>query len=175
METLIRGGWTPPRELGEVLGEVFVRYWTARGRPLGDVNLANVLCSVATREVAIIDPGLPSPEFELPGEPGAFYPSSRDLGCLLHQVLSTNVLLTVWRRTAAATRLAFVRELIHGRLRATPDAAALADEVGRCAAAHLNRVCGGSLLERAWRRAVRGIAHRALVSEIDRMGKVATC
>ena len=122
IDRLLQRGWTPPPELSAALAEVFRQSWRSSGRPLGDVNLSNLMCSPEMRQLAIVDPGLPDEVFELHGERRQFYPASRDLGCLLHQVLSTNVLLGLGRRSSAVARLAFVRQVIRRacRRRTTP-------------------------------------------------------
>jgi len=175
IDTLIQDGWVPPPELGAALAEVFQRYWQTSGRPLGDVNLTNLMCSPETRQLAIIDPGLPSDVFELCDEDRRFYPASRDLGCLVHQVLSTNVSLHLKRRASVAARLEFVRHLIRICVRAEQDAPGFVAEIGACAAAHLARVSGGGVLQSAWRRAVRGVAQRALAEELVLLRRAATC
>jgi hypothetical protein len=175
LDALIQRGWTPPWELSAALAEVFQRYWRRSGRPLGDVNLTNLICSPEIRQLAIVDPGLPSDAFELRGETRRFYPASRDLGCLLHQVLSTNVLLALSRRASAVARLGFVREVIRACTSPGDDANAFVDEIGSCAAAHLSRVSGGGVLQSAWRLAVRGVAQRALQAEVTSMRKCPPC
>lgn len=175
IDALIQSGWTPPWELSASLAEVFRRYWRRSGRPLGDVNLSNLICSPDMRQLAIVDPGLPSDAFELHGERRQFYPASRDLGCLLHQVLSTNVLLGLSRRASAVARLDFVRQVIGACTSPGDDADGFVDEIGRCAAAHLARVSGGGVLQSAWRLAVRGVAQRALHAEVNSMRKCTPC
>ena len=90
-------------------------------------------------------------------------------------MLSTNVLLGLGRRSSAVARLAFVRQVIRACMSPEDDADAFINEIGRCAAAHLARVSGGSVLRRAWRVAVRGIAQRALLEEVTLMGKQSSC
>jgi hypothetical protein len=175
IDTLIQDGWSPPADVAVALAEVFQRYWSSSGRPLGDVNLTNLMCSPETRQLGIIDPGLPSDAFELHGAPRRFYPASRDLGCLVHQVLSTNVSLYVKRRAGAADRLAFVRRLIRICIAAEKDAQAFVGEIGACAAAHLARVTGGGLVQSVWRRAVRGVAQRALSAELELLREESAC
>ena len=175
IDTLIQDGWIPPAELGSALAEVFRRYWQSSGRPLGDVNLTNLMCSPETRQLGIIDPGLPSDAFELRGQARRFYPASRDLGCLVHQVLSTNVSLHFKRRTGAADRLAFVRQVIRICVATEQDAQAFVAEIGACAAAHLARVSGGGVFQSVWRRAVRGIAQRALSDELLLLKEAPPC
>jgi hypothetical protein len=175
IDTLIQSGWIPPWELSAALAEVFQRYWGHCGRPLGDVNLKNLMCSPEMHQLAIVDPGLPSDEFELRGERRRYYPASRDLGCLLHEVLSTNVLLGLSRRSSAAARLGFVREVIRACMSPDEDVDAFVDEIGSCAAAHLARVGGGGVLLSAWRVAVRGVARRTLRAEVTAMRKCSPC
>jgi hypothetical protein len=175
IDRLIQRGWTPPKELSAALAEVFQRYWRSSGRPLGDVNLSNLMCSPKMRQLAIVDPGLPNEVFELHSECRQFYPASRDLGCLLHEVLSTNVLLGLSRRSSAIARLVFVRQVIRACMLPEDDAHAFVNEIGRCAAAHLARVGGGGVLHRAWRVAVRGVAQRALLAEITALRRCLPC
>jgi hypothetical protein len=175
IDTLIQDGWVPPADLGAALAEVFRQYWQSSGRPLGDVNLSNLMCSPDTRQLGIIDPGLPSDAFELRGQARRFYPASRDLGCLVHQVLSTNVSLHLTRRTSAADRLDFVRHVIRLCVATEQDAQAFVAEIGACAAAHLARVSGGGLFQSVWRLAVRGIAQRALSEELLLLSEAPSC
>ena len=175
LDALIRKGWNPPIQVAVAFAEIFGRYWRSSGRPLGDVNLENLLCAPATRELAIVDPGLPNDLFELREATRHFYPASRDLGCLLHQVLSTNVSLHVVRRGDAAMRLAFVREVIGASIAGRDDRDAFLEEIGECAAAHLARVKGGGVLRSAWRLAVRQAAGRALPAQVTLMRKGASC
>lgn len=169
LDELLQRGWAAPAELVAALAEVLRRYWEATGRPLGDVNLSNLLCSPERRRLAIIDPGAPSEFYELAGQPRLFFPASRDLGCLLHQVLTTNVLLGLTRRRALSARVAFVERLIGDCVTGLPDAGALIEEIGECAGAHLSNVSGGNVVRRSWRAAVRGSARRALRSALQQM------
>jgi hypothetical protein len=169
LDTLLQRGWAAPAELASVLAEVLRRYWQTTGRPLGDVNLSNLLCSPQRRRLAIVDPGLPNEFYELAGQPRVFFPASRDLGCLLHQVLTTNVLLGLTRRRALSARMTFVERLINECVTGMLDRHAVLEEIGACAAAHLSRVSGGNVVQRSWRATVRGTASRALKSSLQQM------
>jgi hypothetical protein len=165
LDTLFRRGWVPPPEFGAALAGICRRYWEHAGRPLGDVNLENFLCDPEPRRLSIVDPGLPDPGFELPHQPRRFYPASRDLGCLLHQVLSTNVSLRLGRSNLADVRLALVRSVIEAAMAGAAPRDAFLAEVIDCAAAHLARVRGGGVVQKAWRVTVRLLAKRALPAQ----------
>ena len=175
LDALIQSGWVPPSEISAVFAEVFQRYWRSCGQQLGDVNLRNLLCDPESRQLAIVDPGLPDGVLELPEARGRFHPASHDLGCLLHEVLSTNVLLGVVHGTRIETRLAFTRSVIEACVSACEQRTAFIDAIADCATAYLGRVSGGSAVHSVWRSAVRRLAQRALVREIERLKQQVAC
>jgi hypothetical protein len=175
IDILIDRGWLPPLQISLVLAEVFERYWRNVRRPIGDLNLSNLMCDPPSRRLAIVDPGLPNRTFELETEQRTFYPASRDLGCLLHQVASTNVRRSVTRPQTTKVRLAFVRSVIEACVSRSPKRDAFVEEIGDCATAHLSYVTGGPLGHRAWRAIVRRLAQQTVLNEMETLRIPAQC
>lgn len=175
IDDLIQRGWVPPAEVSAVFAEVFQRYWRSCGHPLGDVNLKNLLCDPESRQLAIVDPGTPGGIPEQTEGRFQFAPASLDLGCLLHEVLSTNVLLGFVGRAKVRTRLGFTRSVIETCMLDFDNPLAFVEETAQCAAAFLRRVSGGSAIRSRWRMAVRRRAHHALIKEVELLRRRTPC
>ena len=146
------------------------RYWGA-GQSHGDLNVDNIILDAAAREIAFVDPLLPSLDLPCCIDTSGCSAASIDLACLLFSAATGGKRDFVTpgvrtRKLMFAERV--LREFVE-TIMEREDRRRLLGEIGRCTRLHLGTIGVSWSLQGLWRRLLRQSAARDINKALERL------